>query len=228
MTIKVLLVEDELSLVTMLSYNLEAEGYQVVVSENGDEVEQLVEEEKPDIILLDWMLPGVSGIELCRRLRVSKKTRLIPIIMLTAKGEEADKVRGLVTGADDYIVKPFSLPEFMARLKAVLRRSNPETFEDTLEYADVVMNRESHLVTRNNREVRLGPTEYRLLEYFMRRQGRVLTRNQLLDAVWGTDSFIDERTVDVHVGRLRKTLTRGNEDKLIRTVRGTGYMFGKK
>ena len=174
------------------------------------------------------MLPGVSGIELCRRLRVSKSTRLIPIIMLTAKGEETDKVRGLSTGADDFIVKPFSRPEFMARLTAVLRRSSPERIADVLVVDEVELDRETHLVKRGVREVRLGPTEYRLLEFFMERPGRVLSREQLLNGVWGRDVFIDERTVDVHIGRLRKALTRGREKNLIRTIRSAGYAFGDR
>ncbi len=228
MAAKVLVVEDEESLAIMLQYNLEAQGYEVAIAERGDEAELMIDENPPDIIILDWMLPGVSGIELCRRLRVAKTTRLIPIIMLTAKGEEADKVRALGTGADDYIVKPFSLPEFMARLKAVLRRSSPSLLADILVLEDVELNRATRLVKRGNRDVRLGPTEYRLLEFLMEKPGRVFSRDQLLDSVWGRDAYIDERTVDVHIGRLRKALTRGKEKKLIRTVRGAGYALGSK
>ncbi len=228
MAVKVLIVEDEESLAIMLQYNLEARGYEVEVAERGDEAEEMIAENRPDIIILDWMLPGVSGIELCRRLRAGRKTRLIPVIMLTAKGEEADKVRGLSTGADDYIVKPFSLPEFMARLKAVLRRIAPERISDVLEIGDVRLDRETRLVKRGGREIRLGPTEYRLLEFLMERPGRVLSREQLLDGVWGRENYIDERTVDVHIGRLRKAMVHGKEKQLIRTVRGAGYAMGKK
>ena len=228
MAVKILLVEDEESLAIMLQYNLEAEGYEVTVTERGDDAELMIAETPPDLIILDWMLPGVSGIELCRRLRVAKITRLIPIIMLTAKGEEADKVRGLSTGADDYVVKPFSLPEFMARLQAVLRRTSPSLLIDILVLDDLQLDRATRIVKRATREVRLGPTEYRLLEFFMEKPGRVFSRDQLLDNVWGRDAYIDERTVDVHIGRLRKALTRGNEKKLIRTVRGAGYALGQK
>jgi len=228
MAVKILLVEDEESLAIMLQYNLEAEGYEVTVTERGDDAELMIAETPPDLIILDWMLPGVSGIELCRRLRVAKITRLIPIIMLTAKGEEADKVRGLSTGADDYVVKPFSLPEFMARLQAVLRRTSPSLLIDILVVDDLQLDRATRIVKRATREVRLGPTEYRLLEFFMEKPGRVFSRDQLLDNVWGRDAYIDERTVDVHIGRLRKALTRGNEKKLIRTVRGAGYALGQK
>ncbi len=226
MTVKVLVVEDEEPLAIMLRYNLEAEGFVVDVAENGDEAELKVSEYTPDLIVLDWMLPGVSGIELCRRFRISKSLRSVPIIMLTAKGEEADRVRGLSTGADDYVVKPFSVPEFIARIRAVLRRTSPERIADVLCVRDVTLNRETHQVSRNGREVRLGPTEYRLLEFFMQSPGRVFSREQLLNGVWGRDVYVDERTVDVHVGRLRKALTRGSEPSHIRTVRGAGYAFG--
>ncbi len=228
MAIKVLVVEDEESLAIMLQYNLEAEGFEVELAEHGDEVEEMVRENPPDIIILDWMLPGVSGIELCRRLRIARASRFIPVIMLTAKGEESDKIRGLSTGADDYIVKPFSLPEFMARVKAVLRRSSPERLSDTLVMDDIVLDRETHVIRRGGRDIRLGPTEYRLLEFFMERPGRVLSRGQLLDGVWGRDVYIDERTVDVHIGRLRKALVRGKEKQPIRTIRGYGYALGEK
>ncbi len=228
MAIKVLVVEDEESLAIMLQYNLEAEGFEVELAERGDDVEEMVRDNPPDIIILDWMLPGVSGIELCRRLRIVRASRLIPVIMLTAKGEESDKIRGLSTGADDYIVKPFSLPEFMARVKAVLRRSSPERLSDTLVMDDITLDRETHMIRRGSRDIRLGPTEYRLLEFFMERPGRVLSREQLLDGVWGRDVYIDERTVDVHIGRLRKALVRGKEKQLIRTIRGSGYAMGEK
>ncbi len=225
--IRVLIVEDEASMVDVLSYNLDKAGYEVAVAERGDEAELMIAENPPDLILLDWMLPGVSGIELCRRLRVAKATRLIPIIMMTAKGEESDKIRALGTGADDYIVKPFSVLECMARVKAALRRASPSLVLDVLVYDDVELDRSTRLVKRGPRELRLGPTEYRLLEFFMGKPGRVYSREQLLDHVWGRDTYIDERTVDVHIGRLRKALTRGKEKKLICTVRGTGYVFGR-
>lgn len=225
---KVLIVEDEPPLAELLRYNLEAEGFQVRHAGTGEEAEILVQEEKPDLIVLDWMLPSVSGIEICRRLRARNETRIVPIIMLTARGEEGDRVRGLATGADDYMVKPFSLPEFMARVKALLRRSAPERMAEILRVGDVELDRAAHKVTRGLREVRLGPTEYRLLEFFMQSPGRVLSRAQLLDGVWGRDAFVDERTVDVHVGRLRKALLRGKEADPIRTVRGSGYVFGER
>ena len=226
MAAKILIVEDEESLAIMLRYNMEAQGYAIEIAERGDEAELMIAENRPDLIILDWMLPGVSGIELCRRLRVTRTTRLIPIIMLTAKGEEADKVRALDTGADDYVVKPFSVTELMARVKAVLRRSSPSLLSDVLVLEDLELDRSTRLVMRGKREVRLGPTEYRLLEFLMEKPGRVFSRDQLLDHVWGRDAYIDERTVDVHIGRLRKALTRGKEKKLIRTIRGTGYALG--
>jgi two-component system, OmpR family, phosphate regulon response regulator PhoB len=219
MTAKILLIEDEAPLAEMLRYNLEAEGFRVSHAENGEEAEILVAEEKPDLLVLDWMLPGVSGIEICRRMRARMETKSIPIVMLTARGEEGDRIRGLSTGADDYVVKPFSLPELMARVKAILRRSSP---------ADIELDRPAHKVTRGLREVHLGPTEFRLLEFLMESPGRVLSRAQLLDGVWGRDAYVDERTVDVHVGRLRKALIRGKERDPIRTVRGSGYVFGER
>ncbi len=226
MATRVLLVEDEESLAVMLQYNLQAEGYEVEIAERGDDAELMIAENPPDIIILDWMLPGTSGIELCRRLRVAKSTRFIPVIMLTARGEEADKIRAFGTGADDYIVKPFSLPEFMARLKAVLRRTSPSLLQDVLKFEDLELDRATHIVRRGTREVRLGPTEYRLLEFLLEKPERVYSREQLLDNVWGRDAYIDERTVDVHIGRLRKALNRGREKELIRTVRGAGYALG--
>jgi two-component system phosphate regulon response regulator PhoB len=228
MSAKVLVVEDEESLATLLRYNLEAEGFEVGVAVAGDEAELLIAESRPDLILLDWMLPGVSGLELCRRLRAGRDTRSIPIIMLTAKGEEGDRVRGLATGADDYVTKPFSLPELMARVRALLRRANPGAIADVLTVDDILLDREAHRAMRNNRELRLGPTEFRLLEFFMASPGRVFSREQLLDGVWGNEVYVDERTVDVHIGRLRKALNRGKEKDPIRTVRGTGYSFGDK
>ena len=228
MSARVLVIEDELPLAEMLQYNLEAEGFRVSHAETGEDAEMLVAEEEPDLIILDWMLPQVSGIELCRRLRSRPDTRAIPILMLTARGEESDRIRGLSTGADDYVVKPFSLPELMARVKAILRRVAPDRVADVLKVLDVELDRSAHRVTRGPREVRLGPTEFRLLEFFMESPGRVLSRTQLLDGVWGRDAFVDERTVDVHIGRLRKAIVRGKERDPIRTVRGAGYVFGER
>ena len=228
---KILIVEDEEPLTLLLRYNLEAEGYEVDSVARGDEAETRLQEKIPDLVVLDWMLPGISGIELCRRLRARPETRALPVIMLTARGEESERVRGLVTGADDYIVKPFSVPELMARVRALLRRAKPERVADILEVGDIGLDRVRKRVTRGGRDVDLGPTEYRLLEFFMERPGRVFTREQLLDGVWGREVYIDERTVDVHVGRLRKALNRDEEEDPIRTVRGSGYSiddrFGK-
>ncbi len=228
MTAKVLIVEDEAPLAEMLRYNFEAEGFRVAHADDGEEAEILVAEERPDLIVLDWMLPGVSGIEICRRLRARMDTRAVPILMLTARGEEGDRIRGLATGADDYVVKPFSLPELMARVKAILRRAAPDRLADVLRVSDIELDRAAHKVVRGLREVRLGPTEFRLLEFLMESPGRVLSRSQLLDGVWGRDAYVDERTVDVHVGRLRKALIRGKERDPIRTVRGSGYVFGER
>ena len=228
MSARVLVIEDELPLAEMLQYNLEAEGFRVSHAETGEDAEMLVAEEEPDLIILDWMLPQVSGIELCRRLRSRPSTRAIPILMLTARGEESDRIRGLSTGADDYVVKPFSLPELMARVKAILRRVAPDRVADVLKVSDVKLDRSARRVTRGPREVHLGPTEFRLLEFFMESPGRVLSRTQLLDGVWGRDAFVDERTVDVHIGRLRKAIVRGKERDPIRTVRGAGYVFGER
>jgi two-component system, OmpR family, phosphate regulon response regulator PhoB len=226
MVAKVLIVEDEAPLMELLRYNLEAEGFRVAVSETGEDAEMLVNEERPDLIVLDWMLPGVSGIEICRRIRSRPETRSIPIILLTARGEEADRIRGLSTGADDYVVKPFSLPELMARVRAILRRSAPGRVADVLRVGEIELDRGARRVLRGVREVRVGPTEFRLLEFLMESPGRVLSRAQMLDGVWGRDAFVDERTVDVHIGRLRKALIRGREMDPIRTVRGAGYVFG--
>ncbi len=225
---KVLIVEDEAPLAELLRYNLEAEGYEVEHAATGEEAELIIAEERPDLIVLDWMLPTFSGVELCRRIRARQETRAIPILMLTARGEESDRIRGLSTGADDYVVKPFSLPELMARVKAILRRTAPERIADVLRSGEIELDRTAHRVTRGNREVRLGPTEFRLLEFMMQSPGRVLSREQLLDGVWGRDTYIDERTVDVHIGRLRKALVRGKERDPIRTVRGAGYVFGER
>lgn len=225
---KVLVVEDEEALSVLLRYNLESEGYDVETVDRGDEAEIRLKENLPDIVVLDWMLPGLSGIELCRRLRARKETERLPVLMLTARSEEAERVRGLSTGADDYMVKPFSVPEFVARVRALLRRASPEQVSQQLKSGDIELDREKKRVHRGEREVHLGPTEFRLLEFLMMSPGRVFTREQLLNAVWGRDVYIDERTVDVHIGRLRKTLTRGKEADPIRTVRGSGYSFNER
>ncbi|MBE7184789.1 MAG: phosphate regulon transcriptional regulator PhoB [Methylobacterium mesophilicum] len=223
MNARIMVVEDEESLALLLRYNLEAEGFSVEVVERGDEADIRLKEEVPDLLVLDWMLPQVSGIELCRRLRLRNETRALPIIMLTARGEEADRVRGLSTGADDYLVKPFSTPEFVARVRALLRRAKPQVLSNVLSVGDMVLDREAHRVWRAQTELKLGPTEFRLLEFMMRHPGRVFSRGQLLDKVWDETLDIDERTVDVHVGRLRKAINpEGMTDK-IRTVRGAGY-----
>jgi two-component system phosphate regulon response regulator PhoB len=228
MSAKILVVEDEAAVAELLRYNLEADGFQVVHTASGEDAEALVVDERPDLLVLDWMLPGVSGIELCRRLRARPELKALPIIMLTARGEEVDKLRGLAVGADDYVVKPFSTVELIARVRAILRRSAPAHLADVLSAGDISLDRIAHRVTRAGREVRLGPTEYRMLEFMLGRAGRVLSREQLLDGVWGRDGDIDERTVDVHIGRLRKALMRGNHDDPIRTVRGAGYVLGER
>ncbi|RUM97663.1 phosphate regulon transcriptional regulatory protein PhoB [Pseudaminobacter arsenicus] len=220
---KIMVVEDEEPLGVLLRYNLESEGYQVEVVTRGDEAEIRLQENVPDLLVLDWMLPAVSGIELCRRLRMRPETERLPVIMLTARGEESDRVRGLSTGADDYLVKPFSTPEFMARVKALLRRAKPEVLSSVLKVGDIVLDREAHRVYRRKSEIKLGPTEFRLLEFMMRHPGRVFSRSQLLDNVWGETIYIDERTVDVHVGRLRKAVNNGRMPDVIRTIRGSGY-----
>jgi two-component system, OmpR family, phosphate regulon response regulator PhoB len=220
---RILVVEDESDLALLLAYNLEAEGYVAECVERGDEAELRLAENPPDLLILDWMLPGVSGLEICRRLRAREGTRTLPVIMLTARGEEGERVRGLSVGADDYVVKPFSVPELMARVRALLRRSRPERIADRLSAGDLDLDRETKRVRRGVRDVHLGPTEFRLLEYLLEKPGRVFSRAQLLDGVWGLSVEIDERTVDVHVGRLRKALSRGRERDPIRTVRGTGY-----
>ena len=224
----ILIVEDEPALAELLRYNIAAAGFTVRVVTSGEVAELVLAEERIDLLVLDWMLPGVSGIELCRRLRQRPTTKSLPILMLTARGEEADRVRGLSTGADDYVVKPFSVVEVIARVKALLRRASQELVADVLSYSDVTLDRAAHRVTRAGREVRLGPTEYKLILHFLEHRGRVLTRQQLIDGVWGRDGEIDERTVDVHVGRLRKALINGDESDPIRTVRGGGYVFGER
>lgn len=222
---RILIVEDEEPLTLLLRYNLEAEGYRVEALGRGDDADTRLREAAPDLLILDWMLPGVSGIELCRRLRSRDDTKALPIIMLTARGEESERVRGLATGADDYIVKPFSVPELLARVRALLRRSKPERTAEMLKVGDIELDRIRKRVSRSGRDIDLGPTEYRLMEFLMERPGRVFTREQLLDGVWGNEVYIDERTVDVHVGRLRKAINRGRENDPIRTVRGSGYSF---
>jgi two-component system phosphate regulon response regulator PhoB len=220
---RILVVEDNLRMADMVCGVLRDARYAVDLATDGEQAAELVELEEFDLIVLDWMLPGLSGIELCRRLRARPETRALPIIMLTARGEESERVRGLSTGADDYIVKPFSVPELVARIRALLRRANPERVATVLDVGDIALDREKKRVTRAGRPVDLGPTEYRLLEFLMERPGRVFSREQLLDGTWGNDVYIDERTVDVHVGRLRKSLNRGHGRDPIRTVRGAGY-----
>ncbi|ABV93280.1 phosphate regulon transcriptional regulatory protein [Dinoroseobacter shibae DFL 12 = DSM 16493] len=222
----VLVVEDEPAQRDVLCYNLEAEGFRVVQAENGDEAMVMVEEETPDIIVLDWMLPAVSGIEVCRRLKSRPDTRAIPIIMLSARSEEVDRVRGLETGADDYVVKPYSVVELMARVRAQLRRVRPATVGQQLRYDDILLDAESHRVFRDDQALKLGPTEFRLLATFMEKPGRVWSREQLLDRVWGRDIYVDTRTVDVHIGRLRKALCQHGGTDPVRTVRGAGYALG--
>jgi two-component system, OmpR family, phosphate regulon response regulator PhoB len=225
MTAHILVIEDDAALSTLLEYNLQSAGYEVATATSAEDGRALHTDGIFDLIILDWMLPEMSGIEFCGQLRRATKTQQIPILMLTARGEEADRVRGLSTGADDYVVKPFSVPELMARVKALLRRSAPERIADTLAVGDITMDRTAHRVTRQDREISLGPTEYRLLEVLMENTGRVLSRSQLLDRVWGNTAEIDERTIDVHVGRLRKALVRGDEPDPVRTVRGAGYVL---
>jgi len=222
----VLLVEDEPAQREVLGYNLEADGFRVLTAVNGEEALMMVAEAPPDIIVLDWMMPHVSGIEVCRQLKTRSETRGIPIIMLSARSEEVDRVRGLETGADDYVIKPYSLIELMARVRAQLRRTRPATIGERLEYEDIVLDAETHRVTRGEKPLKLGPTEFRLLATFMEKPARVWSREQLLDRVWGRDIYVDTRTVDVHIGRLRKALCQhGGEDPL-RTVRGAGYALG--
>ncbi|SEP63502.1 two-component system, OmpR family, phosphate regulon response regulator PhoB [Faunimonas pinastri] len=223
-----MVVEDEETLGMLLGYNLEAEGFEMEIVTRGDEAELRLREREPDALILDWMLPGLSGIELCRRIRSRPEMARVPILMLTARGEEGDRIRGLDTGADDYVVKPFSVPELMARLKAILRRSRPETVSQSLKAGDLELDRETFRVRRAGREIHLGPTEFRLLEFMMRSPGRVFSREQLLDGVWGRDVYVDERTVDVHVGRLRRSINRGRMRDPIRTVRGAGYAFDEQ
>lgn len=222
----VLIVEDEPAQREVLAYNLTAEGYRIAQAANGEEALLLVEEELPDVIVLDWMLPAVSGIEVCRQLKTRARTRAIPIIMISAKSEEVDRVRGLETGADDYMVKPYSVSELLARVRTQLRRVRPATMGQVLAFDDITLDSETHRVSRGAAQLKLGPTEFRLLSTFMEKPGRVWSREQLLDRVWGRDIYVDTRTVDVHVGRLRKVLTQNGEDDPLRTVRGAGYALG--
>lgn len=222
----VLLVEDEPAQREVLRYNLEAEGFTVVSARDGEEALERIAEGLPDLILLDWMLPHLSGIEVCRRLRLRPETRAIPIIMLSARSEEVDKVRGLETGADDYVIKPYSVIELMARLRAHLRRVRPASAGMVLEWQDLRLDSETHRVMRAGQEIKLGPTEFRLLSTFLERPGRVFSREALLDRVWGRDIYVDSRTVDVHIGRLRKSLMAAGGSDPLRTVRGTGYSLG--
>ena len=219
----ILVMEDEDALATLLSYNLEKEGYRVVVASDGEEGMLQIEERLPDLVLLDWMLPKLSGIEVCRRIRGKSETRNLPIIMLTARGEESDRIRGLDTGADDYLTKPFSMSELIARIRAVLRRIRPGLADDRINHGDIVIDRVAHRVRRSGQEIHLGPTEFRLLDHLMQHPGRVFSREQLLDAVWGSDVYVEARTVDVHVGRLRKALNVDGTVNPIRTVRSAGY-----
>ena len=224
---RVLVVEDEAPLVTLLRYNLEKEGFEVCEAADGEEALAQIVERKPDIVLLDWMLPLVSGIEVCRRIRRSPETRSLPVIILTARGEEADRVRGLDSGADDYVVKPFSPSELVARLRAVMRRTHPGSAQDVLRFADVELDTAAHRVARAGKPVHLGPTEYRLLRYLMLHPGRVFSREQLLDAVWGHDIYVEARTVDVHIRRLRKALNGEGDADIVRTVRSAGYSLDR-
>ncbi|MBY6055323.1 phosphate regulon transcriptional regulator PhoB [Leisingera daeponensis] len=222
----VLVVEDEMAQREVLAYNLEADGFRVLKAKDGEEALLLVEEDMLDIIILDWMMPNLSGIEVCRRLKTRPETRNIPVIMLSARSEEVDKVRGLETGADDYVVKPYSVVELMARVRTQLRRVRPSTVGMRLEYDDIVLDAETHKVSRAENPLKLGPTEFRLLSTFMEKPGRVWSREQLLDRVWGRDIYVDTRTVDVHIGRLRKALTQHGGSDPVRTVRGAGYALG--
>jgi two-component system phosphate regulon response regulator PhoB len=219
----VLVVEDEAPLLTLLRYNLEKEGFSVCEASDGEEALMQIAERKPDLVLLDWMLPMVSGLEVCRRIRRTPETRALPVIILTARAEETDRVRGLDSGADDYVVKPFSPSELVARLRAVMRRAQPDTAQDLLQFADIELDTAAHRVIRSGQPVHLGPTEFRLLRYLMAHPARVFSREQLLDRVWGQDAFVEQRTVDVHIRRLRKALNAGGGVDVVRTVRSAGY-----
>lgn len=227
MSPKILVVEDEAPIVTLLRYNLEREGFEVLEAGDGEEAILLAMEKSPDLILLDWMLPLLSGVEVCRRLRRTPETKGVPVIMLTARGDEGDRIRGLNAGADDYITKPFSPSELIARIRAVLRRTRPASDAETLQFEDLEMDLAAHKVRRNDREIHLGPTEFRLLRYFLEHPGRVFSREQLLDRVWGPDIYVEPRTVDVHIRRLRKAINVDTESDLIRTVRSAGYALDR-
>lgn len=222
----VLIVEDDPAQREVLAYNIRAEGFQVETAESGDEALLMAREQTPDLVVLDWMLPNVSGIEVCRQLKTSPEMERVPVIMLSARSEENDRVRGLETGADDYIVKPYSLAELLARIRTQLRRVRPAATGKTLQFDDIKMDTEEHRVFRKDKPIKLGPTEFRLLSTFMERPGRVWSREQLLDRVWGRDIYVDTRTVDVHIGRLRKALCADGGDDPLRTVRGSGYALG--
>lgn len=228
MATRVLIVEDEEALATLLEYNLGQEKFDVTLAADGEEGILKIEENPPDVVILDWMLPKVSGIEICRRIRSKPETRNIPIIMLTARSEEADRIRGLETGADDYLTKPFSTNELIARVRAVLRRIRPGLADDTVVCGDIRVDRVSHRVMREDKEIHLGPTEFRLLDHLIQHPGRVFSREQLLNAVWGSDVFVEVRTVDVHIGRLRKALNKHKQGDPIRTVRSAGYALDTK
>lgn len=219
----ILVIEDEAALVELIRYNLEKEGFRVSAANDGEEGLALLKESKPDLLVLDWMLPHVSGIEICRQIRRKTELRDLPVIMLTARGEEADRIRGLEVGADDYIIKPFSPSELVARIRAVLRRARPSGADEMLTYSGIAMDLAAHRVIRNGRSIHLGPTEFRLLRFFMERPGRVFSREQLLDGVWGRDLYVELRTVDVHIRRLRKAINGEGERDPIRTVRSAGY-----
>jgi len=224
----ILVVEDESALVTLLRYNLEREGFRVAEARDGEEALLMAREQKPDLVLLDWMLPLLSGLEVCRQMRRMPETRSVPIIMLTARGEEGDKLRGLDSGADDYVTKPFSPSELVARIRAALRRSRPTSNGESLQFEDLTMDLAAHRVRRRGRDIQLGPTEFRLLRYLMEHQGRVFSREQLLDMVWGQDVYVEPRTVDVHIRRLRKAINASDETDLIRTVRSAGYSLDRE
>lgn len=223
---RITVVEDDEALSELLRYNLESEGYLVETILRGDEADIALRERVPDLLILDWMLPGISGIELCRQLRARRETAALPILMLSARRHESERLRGLSTGADDYMTKPFSMLELVARIKAILRRARPGLVSHILRVGDIKLDRERHQVFRDQHEVKLGPTEFRLLEFLMQSPGRVFSRMQLLDSLWGADVFVDERTVDVQVGRLRKAIKVEPFDDPIRTVRGAGYSIG--
>ncbi len=221
----ILIAEDEEALATLLEYNFKKEGYDVCIAKDGDEAMLLAAERTPDVILLDWMMPKLSGVEVCRRLRHRAETRTTPIIMLTARGDETDRITGLDYGADDYVVKPFSTPELLARVRALLRRAKPGLLDDIVRHGDIEVDVKAFRVKRGDKEIHLGPTEFRLLDHFMRYPGRVFSREQLLDSVWGRDIYVEARTVDVHIGRLRKALNKAGTKDPIRTVRSAGYAF---